>query len=198
MIAKIHQALRPNVAELFFSNVSILVEGLEDAAYITTHLHITKRWDSFRRSGCHLVIANGKSNLIQPLAIARQLRLPVFVIFDADGDKTKDDERRKHEKDNRALKTLLEADFDLFPNDDVIGSDHAVWKANLGTTVGLGFDDLVRKKHIEKARVHYDHEKDLEKHELFIADWLSSAYDEGHRSAQLDNLCEAILTFARC
>ena len=36
LVAKIHQALQPGIAEMFFARVPILVEGLEDVSYITT------------------------------------------------------------------------------------------------------------------------------------------------------------------
>ncbi len=59
LIAKIHQALRPHIAEMFFARVPILVEGLEDASYITTALHHFGQWSEFRRLGCHIIPVNG-------------------------------------------------------------------------------------------------------------------------------------------
>jgi len=86
LVAKIHQALQPGIAEMFFARVPVLVEGLEDVSYITTELHLSGQWSEFRRLGCHLIPANGKDKLIKPLAIAREMGIPVFTIFDADGD----------------------------------------------------------------------------------------------------------------
>ena len=51
--------------------------------------------------------ANAKSYLIEPIVIAQALDIPVFVLFDADGNKMNPDQRVKHEKDNRALLKLL-------------------------------------------------------------------------------------------
>ena len=107
LLAKIHQSLQPGIAEMFFSHIPILVEGLEDVAYITAEMHLSGLWADFRRLGCHIVPVNGKDRLVQPLAIALELGLPVFVIFDADGDATKPEHRQKHEKDNQALMNLL-------------------------------------------------------------------------------------------
>ena len=71
LIAKIHQALRPHVAEMFFTRVAVLVEGLEDASDITTELHLSNQWTEFRRLGCHIVPVNGKDKLIQPWRLPR-------------------------------------------------------------------------------------------------------------------------------
>jgi len=51
LVAKIHQALQPNIAEMFFARVPVLVEGLEDISYITTELHLSGNWSEFRRLG---------------------------------------------------------------------------------------------------------------------------------------------------
>jgi len=196
MIAKIHQALRPHIAEMFFAKVPVLVEGLEDASYLTTELHLSNQWEEFRRLGCHIIAVNGKDKLIQPLAIAKELSVPVFVVFDADRDITRTDHRTKHERDNRALLTLLGAACGPFPAADVIGTDHAVWSTNLGTSVKADFG-AIHSQYVENARTHYAHEGDLEKHDLFIADWLSAARGAGHASRTLATLCTAILGFAR-
>lgn len=101
---KIEQALQPVLNEMFFANVLILVEGQEDLGYISTYFTLTNRYDDFRRLGCHMVPTTGKGNMIYPLAIAKVLDIPTFVIFDADGDKIDKPERQvQHERDNLAF-----------------------------------------------------------------------------------------------
>lgn len=196
LVAKVHQALRPHVAEMFFARVPILVEGLEDASYITTHLHLCDQWSEFRRLGCHIIPVNGKDKLIQPLAIAKELGIPVFVAFDADGDTTRQDHRTKHERDNQALISLLEITGSPFPAADIVGDDHAIWTTNLTKTVE---DDFGTKcgSYKDAARLHYAQEGGLEKHDLFIADWLSTAHADGNTSSTLTALCAAILKRAQ-
>ena len=107
-LAKIHQALQPSLNEMFFTRRLILVEGLEDVAYLWSYLHLLEREEEFRRLGAHIVATNGKSELLQPLVIARHMGIPTYVIFDADADKPDGNGRRiKHEKDNAALLALL-------------------------------------------------------------------------------------------
>jgi predicted ATPase len=196
LIAKIHQALRPHVAEMFFTRTAILVEGLEDASYITTTLHLSGQWAEFRRLGCHIIPVNGKDKLIQPLAIAKELGIPVFVVFDSDGDTVKPEHRTKHERDNRALMGLLNVTQSPFPVADVLGDDHAIWQTNLTKRVDADFGaDCPAYK--EAARLHYAQEGGLDKHDLFIADWLSAAHADGKTSSTLEALCTSILQHAK-
>ncbi|MBL8078260.1 MAG: AAA family ATPase [Anaerolineales bacterium] len=196
LIAKIHQALQPNIAEMFFARVPILVEGLEDISYITTELHLSNQWTEFRRFGCHIIPVGGKDKLIQPLAIALELGLPVYVVFDADGNTTRPDHRIQHERDNRAIFTLLDLTHDPFPADTIIGMNHAVWNHNLTEVVksDIGAD---YQRLTDTVRVNYAQEVGLEKNDLFIAEWLTAAYNEGLRSQNLMTLCNSILQYAR-
>ena len=195
LIAKIHQALQPNIAEMFFARIPVLVEGLEDVSYITTELHLSGKWSEFRRQGCHFIPVNGKDKLIQPLAIAKELNMPVFVVFDSDGDTQRQDHRTKHERDNSALIALLSAQCPPFPSSDTFGANYAIWTTNLGKTVKLDFGQHYQPI-ADAARVNYANEGGLEKHELFIAEWLTMARDQGHESATLQRLCDVILQFA--
>ena len=116
---------------MFFARVPVLVEGLEDVSYVTTELHLSNQWSEFRQLGCHLIPVNGKDKLIQPLAISVELCVPVFVMFDADGDVQRPDHRIKHERDNRALIALLGATHNPFPAAQICESNHAIWRTNL-------------------------------------------------------------------
>ncbi len=196
LVAKIHQALQPGIAEMFFARVPVLVEGLEDVSYITTELHLSDQWAEFRRLGCHLIPANCKDKLIQPLAIAVSLGLPVFVVFDADGDKTSSGERGRHERDNRALINLVGQGYGPFPGTPIFGANHAIWPRNLGYMVKADFGEYYEPL-VNAARARYGNEGRLEKHDLFIAEWVSAGRQAGHASRTLQQLCEAILNFAR-
>ncbi len=196
LVAKIHQALQPGIAEMFFARVVVLVEGLEDVSYITTELHLSGLWIEFRRLGCHIVPMNGKDKLIQPLAIAIELGMPVFLMFDADGDTKKAEHRVKHERDNRALQVLLGMNPEAFPANDVWGLNHVIWQTSITGAVRRDFGANYERL-IETARQHYAQEGSLEKHDLFIADWLTTARSENLASPTLARLCQAIIQFAR-
>lgn len=196
LIAKIHQALQPWITEMFFARVPILVEGLEDVAYITTQLHLSGQWLEFRQLGCHLIPVMGKDKLIQPLAIALELQMPVFIIFDADGNEEKEKNRKRHERDNRTLISLLELSHDPFPSSDVWGENYVIWQSNLTDTVKDDFGSHYQY-FTSIARKHYAHEKGLTKNELFIAEWVSLAYKKNIVSSTLQQLCDTIIKFAK-
>jgi hypothetical protein len=196
LVAKIHQAVQPGISEMFFARVPVLVESLEDVSYITTELHLSDQWSEFRRLGCHLIPVNGKSKLVQPLAIATELGLPVFLVFDADGDTERQDHRAKNERDNRALISLLGQTYAPFPDECIIGTNHVIWRTNLGAAVKADFGEHYEAL-VNAARARYGNEGGLEKHDLFIAEWISAGRQNGHASAMLQQLCTAILNFAR-
>lgn len=195
LIAKLHQALRPHISEMFFARLPILVEGLEDASYLTTWLTLTGRFGEFRRLGCHFVPVNGKDKLIQPLAIARSMNVPYYVVFDADGGQQSSAHENKHRSDNVALFNLLQSEADAFPSENICEQDHAVWKDSLTQAVSeeVGADC---DKYKEAARVLYAHEGGLEKHDLFIAEWVSAAYQDGMRIECLESVCDKIIRVA--
>jgi len=195
LIAKIHQSLRPHIAEMFFARVPILVEGLEDASYLTAGMHLAEKWSEFRRLGCHIVPVNNKHNLIQPVAIASELGIPAFVIFDADGDTETEAHRNKHKLDNEALTKLLNLDVEPFPDDDLIFENCAIWKHNLTKRIEADFGES-SATYKEAARIHYAHEGGLEKHDLFIADFLAAAHADGKTSETLIRVCDSILEYA--
>ena len=141
VLAKIHQALQPSLNEMFFTRRLILVEGLEDVAYLMSYLNLLGKADEFRRLGCHIVAAHGKSELLQPLVIARKMRIPTYIIFDADADKPdKNGRRAKHEKDNRALLTLLgKPANDPMHAETCSGPGFTMWHSDIGSIVeGVG------------------------------------------------------------
>lgn len=197
--AKVEQVLRAELSELFFSPVIILVEGVEDAAYIRAYLTLNDQWYDYRRRGCHIVPTNGKSNMAYPLAIAKGLGLPVLTVFDADADEDDAERRATHEKQNKALLNLLgDTDTPPMPDVDSWFADHVVWRTNIGDVVAeeIGRDDwnTIRNK------VRADHDfnvKGLNKNTMFIGHAVAAAWEEGKKSASLEKLCTAILDFAK-
>ena len=195
-LAKINQALQTSLNEVFFAPVIILVEGLEDIAHITTYLMLMEKWDEFRRHGCHLVAANGKGHMIMPIAICRQLDVPIFTVFDADGDFEKEEHRRCHEKENKTLLRLSSSLEGPFPETTLWLDDLVLWPTNIGQTVDSEFDPELLVKVREEAHAHFGQTQGLKKNDLLIARKLTKAWEQGHKSASLLKLCQKILDFA--
>jgi predicted ATP-dependent endonuclease of OLD family len=194
-LAKIHQVLQPGLNEMFFTRRLVLVEGLEDVAYILAYLNLLDRLDDYRRLGCHIVPANGKSELLQPLVIAKHMRIPAYLVFDSDADKPdKNGSRAKHEKDNRALLTLAgDPGGDPMPAATVRGAGFMMWQSDIGAIVEseVGADDWAAYR--AEADKRYGHAGGLRKNSLHIGASLAFAWEAGKRSPSLKALCDAIL-----
>lgn len=202
---KVQQALQPALNEVFFTNVLILVEGVEDVAYIATYLTLTDRWDQFRKLGCHLVPAGGKSSIPQPLAIAQHLKIPTFVLFDADGHSVPrlgtpdtNGKRAMHEKDNMEILRLCGVlTPDCFPTDTLWKLDLVMWKSEIEKVLqdDFGRDEWIKVGDAVRAKHGID-VGDINKNSLFIGYRLMEAWEQGKKSPTLEKLCKAIIDFA--
>lgn len=197
IIAKIHQELQPSINEIFFSPILILVEGIEDLAYIVTYMHLLKFDEIYRKLGCNIVHVNGKSHLLQPFIISKHMGIPTFIIFDSDAHQPdKNGSTNKHKIDNAAI--LRAAGY----NADNPLSAETIWKPDLvmwGSEFGKEIHDELQPGNLEsileKTRIDYGHVCGLEKNALFISSWLESAWQSGLQSKKLVTLCELIITF---
>jgi predicted ATP-dependent endonuclease of OLD family len=196
---KVHQALTPAINEMFLTSVLVLVEGIEDAAYIATYLALMEKWGDFRRLGCHIVPAGGKSQLIQPIAVAQGLQIPTFAVFDGDGHKPDTNgSRKKHERDNTTILRLRGVpNPDPFPPTTFWGSDTVMWDSEIGKVVKDELGQESWTKLDEAVRNKYDLHSvgGMSKNSSFIGYLLSEGWEAKIRSASLCRLCDAIIAF---
>ena len=193
MVAKLYPTLRPEISEMFFSKKLVLVEGIEDVAYVTSYIQLMGRLSDFRRSGFHIIPVGGKSELLKPLAIAKLLSIEVFVICDADTDKTNDSEIVKHKKDNAAILHLLGHDkTNNWPQNDLKEHNLIMWKTNITNTVGPEFGEAW-KQHEDQAAAYYGNAGGLKKNPLAVSRALESAWNAGLRSETLQELVNGLL-----
>ena len=198
-LAKIHQALRPGLSEMFFASRIVFVEGLEDTAYLATYFHLLGLWDDYRKLGCHLIPTDGKSEMLQPLAVAKCLQIPAFVVFDSDDDKPdKSGSKEKHRKDNIAILGLCDvAKPEAFPAETFWGDGVVMWPSDIGRVVEqeIGKDEW--NKFRSEADAKYGHTGGLRKNMLHIASSLQGAWEAGRKSESLQELCNKVVEFAR-
>jgi len=203
-MSKVNQALQPSLNEMFFTQRLILVEGLEDVGYITSWLVLTDRWEAYRRSGCHIVPVDGKSEMIRPAIIAQGLGIPTVAVVDADGDKIeKPDDRTRHHRDDIALIRIFGADEgDLFPVAPVSLNNFVMWPSNLADTVerefivALGVQGAEQFEDMQnKASLACGNAGGLSKNMVYIGNLLRLLKERGVTSHSLDKLCENIITF---
>lgn len=197
-LAKIHQALQPGLNEMFFTRRLVLVEGLEDVAYILAYLNLLDRTNDYRRLGCHIVPGNGKSELLQPLVIARHMRIPTYLVFDSDADKPDNNGRKaRHKKDNMALLTLAgNPGGDPMPAATARGTGFTMWHSDIGAVVESEITAAVWAAYRAEADKRYGPAAGLRKNSLHIGASLAFAWEAGKRSASLEALCADILDVA--
>lgn len=198
IMARVEQIMQPAQKELFFTSVAVLVEGPEDIAFVSTHLHLTNQWGWFREQGCHFIPARGKCNISRLLAIAKRLGIPCFVILDADGDKTDPGTRRQHERDNSCLLRMCGiVDPDPFPEKTYWGRHVVVWASNISDAVHADFGKAVYEEAESTARRKHGFVDGVRrKNPLLIAATLEELRDRSKTSTVLEKLCKAILSFA--
>jgi predicted ATPase len=196
LLAKLYPTLNPVVNEMFFCSRLILVEGIEDAAHLAAYLELAGLSTVFRECGCHIVPVGGKSELLRPLAIALELQIPAYVVWDSDCDKTKDSEVAQHKRENRAIQSLLgEPNPDEWPASHVQAAGYCIWSPNLteGIQAVMG-DDWAKAE--EKAAARYGHPGGLKKNPVAIAYAHECAWADGHSSPELKTLVEDIVAWA--
>lgn len=193
--AKLLAALRPEPAELFFCHRLVLVEGIADRAYVSGALHLDGEWATMRRAGLHIIPTEGKSSILQLLAIAQELEIPSFVIFDADGDVTNEVHRAHHERDNKALFAALDIKGDVFPETIQWGENYAVWPANIEAEVVSCFEKKDWERITNDARKTIDPGASLRKNPVLIGEILTIAWNEKKKPKVLVDLIASVKTF---
>jgi putative ATP-dependent endonuclease of OLD family len=203
--AKIEQEMQGQMNELFFAQVPVLVEGLEDIAFITTYMELFGYMDEFRSLGGHIVQCQGKNHLIQAVAICKSLSLPYFLVFDADGDTEHDTpekstgKRQQHEKENTTLLKLAGIIQPIpFPEDIYSDATHTVWPTKIGDVVRgeIGHDQW-QKSESNVRKEHANYSGDMGKNSLFIAYVVLDIWNAKLYSASMKALCESIIDHAR-
>ena len=146
--------------------------------------------------GCHIVAANGKSELLQPLVISKHMKIPTYLVFDADADKPeKNGRREKHEKDNKALLNLMgKPDENAMPEETIWGDGFTMWHSDIGAVVKSEIGKDAWEVFRTEADKRYGHAGKLGKNSLHIGASLAFAWEADKRSDSLEQLCTAILS----
>ncbi len=196
VLAKLYPSLNPGVNEMFFCRVLILVEGIEDVAHLSSYLSLLGLMSRFRKCGCHVVPVGGKSEVVKPLAMAKQLDIPVFVMIDADTDTERAEHITKHKQDNKAILSLMGYGTDSeWPANDIWKCDFVMWKHNLTKLVEAEIGEKWAA-HVNAAAMHYGQPGGLKKNPLAISRALEAAWRNGDKSASLEKLAGNVIGFS--
>jgi putative ATP-dependent endonuclease of the OLD family len=196
MLAKLYSTLNPAINEMFFCRVLILVESVEDIAYLVSGLALYDRLSDFRKHGCHIVPVGGKSELLKPVLLASLLSIPVFVVFDADTQEQHVDKMAKHRTDNgRLFKALGIDDASDWPEQNVWRSNCTAWSTEIGSVVKSEIGELWQEC-FQAACAQLSNPGNLHKNPLAIAKTLENAWHKGGISTSIGRLVTAVLAFA--
>jgi len=205
VLAKLYPSLNPVTNEMFFCKKLILTEGIEDVAYVMTYLILSGKIVEFRKYGCHIVPFGGKSEIIKPLAMAKLLNIPFYVVCDADTNKDeikdvkkRDDQVRLHKRDNKQILNICGYENELeWPKlNDLFLDKITMWSTNLTKTVldEMG-DDWKNEK--SKSEEYYGQPGNLTKNPLLIARTLEKLWEFDKKSKKLISLVDSIVKFAK-
>lgn len=194
-MASLEQIMQPSQNELFFTKVAVIVEGLEDIAYLTSSLLLTKKWNDFRKYGCHFVLGLGKNKMSRPLAIAKKLEIPTIIMFDADTNKDNVEDQKKENKCLLALSGL--DDVEPLPKENMYLDDAIVWETNIGKEVKLEYGEEEWNRFYNKVKEEFDLHKIKQKNWYSISKTLEELSKNGWNSKLLEKAVETILNFAK-
>jgi predicted ATP-dependent endonuclease of OLD family len=198
IMAAVEQIMQPSQNELFFSQVPVLVEGPEDIAFLSTHLHLSGKWSEFRRCGCHFVVCGGKTNLSRPLAIALGLGIPAYVVFDGDRDKATGADESKHRTDNQCILNLCDVHTDPLQDSAYFSESLVMWSTRIHDEIRAEIGDVKWNKAELKARQGHALLNGVrQKNPLVISATLENLWNEGTKSTLLEKLCNGLLEHAR-
>ena len=197
-MAAIEQIMQPSQNELFFAGKVVLVEGLEDVAYISTHFHLSERWNQFRMHGCHFVVCEGKQNLSRPLSVANALGIPVFVVFDSDAEANRENPK-DHPRNNNCILSLCGIkNGEPMPYETLWADKLVMWHSNISDVIRENFGAEIW----DAAEAGAKRQKGFmdgvrRKNSMLIAATLEELHAQGKKSDVLETLCNQILQFAK-
>lgn len=196
IVAKLFPYLSPSISEMFFCKVPVFVEGIEDIAYIKTYVELMGISEQFRMFGCHLINADKKSNIIEPLAVAKLLNMNSFLVYDSDTDETEPQNIIRHKNDNKKLLLIQGHDKESeWDSKNIVKENLWALKTNLGDEVKVEFKEW--SKYYTQACNEYGNAGSLNKNPLVVARTLELAWEAGEKSGILISLVENIIGFAK-
>jgi hypothetical protein len=186
------QKLQPPLNEMFFARFAVLVEGIEDVAYLRSQFDLRKKWHEFLSLGGHMVPVSGKEAMVSPTAICAALKQPFFCILDLDGKRFGD------EIHSRALATLLRLDpSKLEFGKDYFGENVIIWSDKIGSAVAKDFGDDWGRSHSATCRTIGVNEGTASKNPLLINLTLANLASVPKFSQALDGAIDRILAFGK-
>lgn len=183
--ARLH-IINSEIAEGFFADAVVLVEGVSDrAAIIAT---ATVMGVDFEALGIAVLPVDGKTNLDRPAAIFKELKIPTYIIWDCDkGD---------HKDQNNALQilSLVEAILVKAPCTNVT-DQYACFENVLEDVLKTEIGPKIYQAELDEVKARYGLTKNDEaiKIPAIMVEVLTAAEKKGAKSATLMAIVDRIV-----
>jgi putative ATP-dependent endonuclease of OLD family len=186
--------LGAELAEGFFANGVILVEGRSDKAALTATARMLGV--NFEAAGIAILSAEGKSNLDRPYVIFRELGIPTFLLWDCDQHLA---EAKRKPATDIALSKLARPDQELnaAPTDDLVSDCYA----HFGNTLEHRLKEDITPKTFAACLAAacepfgVNPSDDTQKIPEVVYQTLQRAKEQGRESEMLKNVIRAIWRF---
>lgn len=181
--------ITPEVAEGFFADVVVLVEGESDRAALKAAASIDGI--DLEAKGIAVVAVNGKNNLDRPAAIFISLEIPVYVVWDSDKSNGKID----GESTNRSLQRLLGTKpSEIVSAGTIVTGAYASFEWKLEKTLEAEFGEKELENALSKAmgRFSVNRKEDAIKSPAIMKDTLAMLAEDGKRSGSLRLIVKSI------
>jgi putative ATP-dependent endonuclease of OLD family len=178
------------VAEGFFAQAVVLVEGEEDRAFLMAQAQIARA--NLDEEGIEVIPVGGKGNLDKPLSVFRQLGIPTYILFDGDRHKKKKD---RDAKSNLRLLRLLGGSETEDP-DTLVEATYACFEDDLARTVANEIGDGLAEATMAVCRTLGFTVETGKKNPMVLARALQRLSKKGKTSTTLSKIMEQISSLA--
>lgn len=186
--------LGTELAEGFFANGVVLVEGRSDKAALTATARMLGV--SFEAAGIAILPVEGKNNLDRPYIIFKEIGIPTFIIWDCDQNLS---EEKQAPAVDLALCKLIKPDeeFGSAPTTDLISDCYAHFMNTLEHTLKEEITPDIYRECLASACGPFGVEpnKDTQKMPEVVYKTLDLAKEQGHESETLKDIVRAIWRF---
>jgi predicted ATP-dependent endonuclease of OLD family len=183
--ARLEPVMTPWVNEGFFSDVVVLVEGLEDRSALLGRA--SARDIDLSSQGVAVLPCNGKTKIGRPAIIFEQLGRSVYVMFDSDHD----DESEA--VINKRLLRLVDAEEENWPSG--VHNRHACFEENLTecirTSLGTDFYDDTLRDACDKYGYHKQSRG--AKNPTVMSSVFETAKEDGRSVSKVDDIIDQVL-----
>lgn len=180
------------ICEGFFADGVVLVEGLTEAAFLSTiATQLGKDWTE---KSIAIIPVTGKSKLDRIGIIFKGLGIPTYIIFDGDVRLKEKSEGKSNGGTNQRLLRLVNASaIEEYPEDSVL-SNYACFEEELETYCKNCLGDEAYNGFVMALANEYSYDKpsDLLKNFDMACEFINRVYENGYRLPMIEQVVEEI------